>query len=86
MTYGDFAAWHRDWMSGPSSPRQLEHWRNKLAGAPDALDLPTDRPRPPVQSGEGATEWLSVPKPTADALREVGLREGATLFMTLLAA
>ncbi|HSK03487.1 MAG TPA: amino acid adenylation domain-containing protein, partial [Kofleriaceae bacterium] len=78
--------WHRDWMSGPELARQIEHWRGKLAGAPDALDLPTDHPRPPVMSGDGATEWVALPTATAAALRAVGLREGATLFMTLLGA
>ncbi|HSK04398.1 MAG TPA: amino acid adenylation domain-containing protein, partial [Kofleriaceae bacterium] len=86
VTYGDFTVWHRDWMSGPELTRQLEHWRGKLVGAPDALDLPADHPRPPVQTGDGATEWLKLPAPTAAALRAVGLREGATLFMTLLGA
>ena len=86
VTYSDFTVWHRDWMSGPELARQLEQWKTKLAGAPDALDLPTDHPRPPIQSGEGSTEWLSLPAPTAAALRSVGLREGATLFMTLLGA
>ncbi|HEY6032922.1 MAG TPA: amino acid adenylation domain-containing protein, partial [Kofleriaceae bacterium] len=86
VTYGDFAAWHRDWMSGPELARQLEHWKTKLAGAPDALDLPVDRQRPPMQTGEGATEWLKLPPATAAKLREVGLKEGATLFMTLLGA
>jgi amino acid adenylation domain-containing protein len=86
VTYGDFAAWHRDWMSGPELARQLEHWKGKLAGGPDALDLPVDRQRPPMQSGEGATEWLKLPPATAAKLREVGLQEGATLFMTLLGA
>jgi amino acid adenylation domain-containing protein len=84
VTYGDFAAWHRDWMSGPELARQLEQWKQKLAGAPDALDLPLDRPRPAMQSGEGETEWLSLSPATSAALRGVGLREGATLFMTLL--
>ncbi len=86
VTYGDFAAWHRDWMSGPELTRQLEQWRGKLAGAPDALDLPTDKLRPPIQSGEGSTEWLALPAATTAKLREVGLQEGATLFMTLLGA
>ena len=86
VTYADFTVWHRAWLAGPELARQIEHWRGKLAGAPDALDLPTDHPRPPIQSGDGATEWLSLPAPTAAALRTVGLREGATLFMTLLSA
>ncbi|HEX3759257.1 MAG TPA: amino acid adenylation domain-containing protein, partial [Kofleriaceae bacterium] len=86
VSYADFAAWHRDWLTGPELTRQVEHWRARLVGAPDALDLPTDHPRPPVQSGEGATEWLAVAPDAAATLRAVGLREGATLFMTLLAA
>ena len=61
-TYADFSAWHRDWMTGPSSRASSSYWRGKLAGAPEALDLPTDRPRPPMQSGDGATEWLQLPR------------------------
>ncbi|HEX7839724.1 MAG TPA: condensation domain-containing protein, partial [Kofleriaceae bacterium] len=86
VTYGDFSAWHRDWLTGPELVRQVEHWRQKLAGAPDALDLPTDHPRPPIASGDGATEWLAVPASTTAVLRTIGLGEGATLYMTLLAA
>ena len=86
VTYGDFSAWHRDWMTGPELARQLAFWRDHLADAPDTLDLPTDHPRPPIQSGDGATAWLSLTGKTAEALRAVGLREGATLFMTLLSA
>ncbi|MEO7733015.1 MAG: amino acid adenylation domain-containing protein, partial [Kofleriaceae bacterium] len=86
VTYADFTVWHREWLAGPELARQIEHWRGKLAGAPDALDLPTDHPRPPIQTGDGSTEWVSIPSSTAAALRTVGLREGATLFMTLLGA
>ncbi|HET9620023.1 MAG TPA: amino acid adenylation domain-containing protein, partial [Kofleriaceae bacterium] len=86
VTYADFTAWHRDWLTGPELNRQLAQWRGKLVGAPDALDLPLDHPRPAQQTGEGATEWLAIPPATAAALRAVGLREGATLFMTLLGA
>ncbi|HEY0481661.1 MAG TPA: amino acid adenylation domain-containing protein [Kofleriaceae bacterium] len=86
VTYADFTVWHRDWLTGPELARQLEHWRTKLVGAPDLLDLPTDHPRPPIQSGNGATEWLALPAATTAALRAVGLREGSTLFMTLLGA
>jgi amino acid adenylation domain-containing protein len=86
VSYGDFTVWHREWLAGPELARQLDHWRGKLVGAPDALDLPTDHPRPPVQSGDGATAWVKIAPDTAAALRQVGLREGATLYMTLLAA
>ena len=86
VSYADFAAWHRDWLAGPELARQLEYWRAKLAGGADALDLPTDHTRPPTMTGDGGTEWLSLPATTTDALRAVGLREGATLYMTLLGA
>jgi amino acid adenylation domain-containing protein len=86
VSYADFTVWHRDWLTGPELNRQIDHWRNKLAGAPDALDLPTDHPRPAVQTGDGATAWLALPAATVAGLRAVGLREGATLYMTLLAA
>ncbi|MEZ4360740.1 MAG: amino acid adenylation domain-containing protein [Kofleriaceae bacterium] len=86
VTYSDFSAWHREWITGPELTRELEYWRRKLSGAPDALDLPTDLPRPPTMSGDGGTEWLSLPDATTARLREAGLREGATLFMTLLSA
>ena len=74
----------RDWCR--PELRAISRVARKLAGAPDALDIPTDRTRPPIQSGEGNTAWLAIPNTTAAALRSVGLREGATLFMTLLGA
>ncbi len=86
VSYVDFSAWHREWMAGPELARQLDYWRRKLAGAPEALALPADHARPATQSGDGGTEWLRVPAATVQALRERGRDEGATLFMTLLAA
>jgi len=84
VSYTDFAAWHRDWMSGPELARQLAFWRAKLDGAPVTLALTTDRPRPATQGGDGGTEWLRIPDATVRALRDLGRGEGATLFMTLL--
>ncbi|MBK9032079.1 MAG: amino acid adenylation domain-containing protein [Myxococcales bacterium] len=86
VTYADFSVWHRDWMAGPELERQLAHWQAALAGAPESLDLPTDHPRPPTMSGAGDTEWLRLPPAVTDGLRAAGLRESATLFMTLLGA
>ncbi|MEZ4403025.1 MAG: amino acid adenylation domain-containing protein [Kofleriaceae bacterium] len=86
VTYADFAVWHRAWMTGPELDRQLSFWKARLAGAPTTLDLPTDFPRPPTMSGEGATEWLRLPPAVTAGLRAAGLRESATLFMTLLGA
>ncbi|MEP7311016.1 MAG: amino acid adenylation domain-containing protein [Pseudomonadota bacterium] len=86
IDYADFSVWQRKWMDGPTLERQLNYWREKLAGAPASLTLPVDRSRPAMQSGEGSTVWLRLPEATASALRELAAREHATLFMTLLAA
>ncbi|MGH8060920.1 MAG: amino acid adenylation domain-containing protein [Pseudoxanthomonas sp.] len=86
VSYGDFAAWHRDWLAGPELSRQLQHWQAKLADAPEALDLPLDHARPATPSNDGDTVWLRIPQPTVDALRTQAQAQGATLFMTLLSA
>lgn len=86
VTYADFSAWHNDWMAGPELARQLASWQARLEDAPRVLELPTDLPRPPVQSGDGDTVWLKVPDATAKALRQRAQREGGTLFHVLLAA
>ncbi len=85
VQYPDYAAWQRSWLAGAALERQLAYWREQLRGAPPLLELPVDRPRPPVQSPRGAHRGLVVPGHTAAALRELARREGATLFMTLLA-
>ncbi|HEX2201844.1 MAG TPA: non-ribosomal peptide synthase/polyketide synthase [Longimicrobium sp.] len=86
LQYADYAAWQRARLSGDALERQVEFWRRALAGAPALLELPTDRPRPPVESHRGAVERLVVPPALADAARALARREGATLFMVLLAA
>lgn len=84
--YIDFAEWQRSKLVGNVLRAQLAYWKDKLAGMPTALELPTDRRRPPVQGTNGAHHAFTVPAVCAGALRELGRREGATLFMTLLAA
>ncbi|WP_166144129.1 non-ribosomal peptide synthetase [Methylosinus sp. RM1] len=86
LQYADYAAWQRDWLGGEVLERQLAYWRNELAGAPPSLDLPTDRPRPAAQDHAGAVCRFPVTKETTEGLRRLGRKEGATLFMTLLAA
>ncbi|MFD2691964.1 condensation domain-containing protein, partial [Streptomyces phyllanthi] len=85
VQYADFAVWQRSWLTGDVLDGQLAYWRDKLAGAP-VLDLPTDRPRPPVRSSEGAAAGFTIPAETADAVRRIARANGATMFMTLLAA
>jgi amino acid adenylation domain-containing protein len=86
VQYSDFALWQRDWLQGEVLEKQLAYWREHLAGAPAALDLPTDRPRPPTQTFRGAQLPLKVSQDVTQALNALGRKEGATLFMTLLAA
>ncbi len=92
VQYADYATWQRGWLEQPdtsgTSPlqRQLSYWKDQLAGAPAALELPTDRPRPPVQTFVGAKHWFEIPPVLTASLHQLGQREGASLFMTLLAA
>ncbi len=86
LQYADYAAWQRGWLRGEALERQVDGWKARLADAPALLELPTDRPRPAVQSFRGAIHDFRVPAGVADALRALSRREGATQFMTLLAA
>jgi amino acid adenylation domain-containing protein len=86
VQYADFAVWQRDWLSGDVLDGQLGWWRARLAGAPPLLELPTDRPRSASAVVEGGSVAFTLPEETAAALRALSRREGATLFMTLLAA
>ncbi|HEY0525842.1 MAG TPA: amino acid adenylation domain-containing protein, partial [Stellaceae bacterium] len=86
IQYADYALWQRSWLRGEALERQIRYWKDRLAGAPAALDLPTDRPRPPVQNFRGASLFLALPKVLSDDLDALARREGATLFMVLLAA
>ncbi|MDB4896570.1 MAG: non-ribosomal peptide synthetase, partial [Firmicutes bacterium] len=85
VQYADFAVWQRDWLQGAVLEQQLGYWREQLGGSP-ALQLPTDRPRPPVPSRRGASQNFMLPQSLAEGLNAVSRQEGATLFMTLLAA
>jgi len=86
LQYANFASWQRQWLSGAELERQLGYWRERLAGAPGVLDLPTDRPRPAVQSLRGASRSFVLPASLASALQALAQNEGVTLFMVLLAA
>jgi amino acid adenylation domain-containing protein len=86
IQYADFAAWQRERMQGEVYDRLLAYWKCKLAGAPALLELPTDRPRPPVQSYRGAHRGRDLPASLLGGLKELGRERKATLFMVLLAA
>ena len=86
IQYADYAAWQRASLTGDALGHELAFWRRQLAGAPPALDLPTDRPRPPQRRFRGAYDAVTVPHDLTAAIRALGEREGATLFMIVLAA
>src|SRR6202035_852693 len=86
LQYVDFAIWQREWLTGEVLAAQIGFWRARLEGAPRALPLPTDRPRPPVQSFRGAAERVLWSGEEGARLRRMGRAEGATLFMTFMAA
>jgi amino acid adenylation domain-containing protein len=86
IQYADYALWLRGWMQGEVLEKQLSWWKQHLAGASPVLELPTDRPRPAVQTYRGAKQALHLPRELAEALEALSLREGVTPFMALLAA
>ena len=86
IQYADFAAWQRQRLAGDLLAAEVAHWRRQLDGAPPALDLPADRPRPAVQTFAGAHFATGLPADLAAALGALSRREAVTLYMTLLAA
>ena len=86
VQYADYAAWQRSWLGGETLERSLDYWRARLSGAPPVLELPTDRPRPSVQTYRGASQTHLLPRELVEKLVRLSQVEGATLFMTLLAA
>ncbi|HAF12616.1 MAG TPA: non-ribosomal peptide synthetase [Blastocatellia bacterium] len=86
IQYADFAIWQREFLQGETLKEQLSYWKKQLAGAPAMLELPLDRPRPPVQTFRGAYESLTLSADLNAALKDLARQEGATLFMILLAA
>jgi amino acid adenylation domain-containing protein len=85
LQYADFAHWQREWLQGEELETQLAYWRQQLGGIP-VLNLPSDRPKPTIQSYRGATKFLELPPSLSKALEKLSQQEGVTLFMTLLAA
>lgn len=85
VQYADFAHWQQQWLQGDALEAQLAYWKQRLAGAPPLLALPTDQPRPIVQTYRGATHSLALPKTLTEGLKALSRQEGVTLFMTLFA-
>nr|QEO74808.1 condensation domain-containing protein [uncultured bacterium] len=86
IQYADFAVWQRGWLTGEVLEGEIAFWRERLAGAPPVLELPTDRPRPSTRRNQGAVETRMLPASLLADLDALSRQEGASLFMTTLAA
>lgn len=86
IQYADFAVWQREWLQGEVLNNQLNYWKQQLGGDLPVLELPTDRPRPAIQTDRGATQSFALSESVTAALKQLCQQEGVTLFMTLLAA
>jgi amino acid adenylation domain-containing protein len=86
LQYSEFAARQRALLQDGVLDAQLAYWREQLRGAPGSVDIPTDRPRPPIQTFSGAIRPLAIAPTVVASLREVSQAAGLTLYMTLLAA
>jgi amino acid adenylation domain-containing protein len=86
IQYADFAHWQRQWLQGEVLETQIAYWKEQLAGAPTLIDLPTDHPRPAMQTFRGAHQSLVLPRHLKDGYKVLSRQEGVTLFMILLAA
>ncbi|MEP0752187.1 amino acid adenylation domain-containing protein [Trichocoleus sp. Lan] len=86
IQYADFAAWQRQQLVGEVLETQLNYWKQQLTGASPILELPTNRPRPTVNTFKGARQFFTISQPLALSLRTLSQQSESTLFMTLLAA
>src|SRR5262249_54584185 len=84
IQYADFAVWQRKYLAGGVMEREVEYWKERLKGAA-GLELPTDHARPAGQSFRGGRERIELGNLLSDELRRFGQREGATMFMVLMA-
>ena len=86
IQYVDFAVWQRQWLQGEVLETQISYWLKHLENAPKVLELPTDHPRPAIQTFRGATYSFKLSKELSASLNKLSQQQGSTLFMILLAA
>jgi amino acid adenylation domain-containing protein len=86
IQYADFALWQQHWLREGLLAGQLTYWQQQLAGDLPLLNLPTDRPRPAVQTFSGKTQTWQISQSLTGSLQQLSQQAGVTLFMTLLAA
>ena len=86
VQYSDFAVWQREWLNSERLEGQLHYWSKQLANVPTVLELPTDFPRPVVQSNRGIRQPVELDRTLEQHLRKVTIEHSVTLYMVLLAA
>jgi amino acid adenylation domain-containing protein len=86
IQYADYAVWQREWLSSDVLAQQLDYWKQQLTRVNPILELPTDYPRPPIQTYAGATHSIDLSSQLTADIKQLCRQQGATLFMTLLAA
>jgi amino acid adenylation domain-containing protein/non-ribosomal peptide synthase protein (TIGR01720 family) len=86
IQYADFACWQRERLDGEAMEIQVAYWKNRLSDTPPILELPTDRPRPAIQTMRGARQSFTLSAALTEQLKAISRKEGATLYMTLLAS
>ena len=86
VQYADFALWQREQMHSENFQAQLAYWKRQFGGSIPVLQLPTDRPRPAVQSFHGRHQAIKLSQALTETLRRLARREEVTLFVTLLTA
>ncbi len=86
IQYADFAYWQRQMLQGERLDEHLRYWKKQLDGAPELLSLPTDYPRPEIQTFQGAYEEAALPAALTEGLKTLSDRYNTTLFMTIMAA
>ncbi|HEY6661266.1 MAG TPA: amino acid adenylation domain-containing protein, partial [Pyrinomonadaceae bacterium] len=86
IQYADYAQWQQAWLQGEILQRQIDYWKQQLSGAPTLLELETDRAMPAPRTQRGAALPITFSKEVSRSLRDFSRHEGATLFMTLMAA
>lgn len=85
IQYVDFAAWQHSWLAGSEAERHLTYWRDRLSGAPESIDVPTDRPRTAVRSDRSDRIDIKLAESVTEQLRQLARSSGATFYSVLLA-
>ena len=85
LQYADYTLWQAQWLQGEVFARQMEYWTKQLAGMPELLELPVDKPRPAMPQHRGSTEAVTIAGDYWEKMKWFGQQEGASVFMTVLA-